>query len=83
MTYIDTALTSFWIEQCGGRDAYLASPIFLQAKQLLDRERKENTNDKRKREFEEAGDTPEGIQPSKKRKHKIFLSNTICSTCCN
>ena len=79
---IDTALAGYWIDQCGRRDDYLMSPIFQQSKQIIDRDGKENGNDKRKRGFAEAAESEEVGAGPQKRKHKHILSKSVSSTHC-
>ena len=78
---IETALTKYWIDQLAGdKDLYFSSPVFQQAKQDIDRERKKDPSIKRKRAFAEAAESKDENAP-KKRQHKSALSDKVRWAC--
>ena len=81
--HIDTAVAAYWIKKCGGRDKYMASNVFVQAKQDLDRPQKERHHVKRKREFADMADDKSGDLQRGKRKHKAPLSKDVSKALVN
>ena len=75
--HTDTAIAAYWIEKCGGKDKYMASNVFVQAKQEIDRPQKERTHVKRKREFADMAEDKSGYLERGKRKHKAPLSKDV------
>ena len=66
---LEEEIQKYWVKQCGGSENYFASPIFLAESQHIERERKECSNEKRKREFaEKCGNTEDSDDVHVKKK---------------
>ena len=78
---IETELMKYWINQLAcDKDLYFSSPVFQQAKQDIDRERKEHMSVKRKREFAETAESKD-VNAPKKRRHRCTLSAKVRRAC--